>query len=71
MIPWDEGCGWSPLVSLDCVGADDLEIGSGASMDPGLTIGVGARFRVGSAGARDVALKVFASGNPCRVVNLE
>ena len=47
---------------------DDVWIGGGAIVCPGVTIGNGAVIGAGSVVTRDVPAGVFAAGNPCRVV---
>ena len=47
---------------------DDVWIGGGAIVCPGVTIGDGAVIGAGSVVTRDVPARVFAAGNPCRVV---
>ncbi|WP_436134206.1 sugar O-acetyltransferase [Acidovorax sp. LjRoot129] len=47
---------------------DDVWIGGGAIICPGVTIGDGAVIGAGSVVTRDVPARVFAAGNPCRVV---
>ena len=47
---------------------DDVWIGGGAIVCPGVTIGDGAVIGAGSVVTRDVPARVFAAGNPCRVI---
>ena len=47
---------------------DDVWIGGGAILCPGVTIGAGSTVGAGSVVTRDVPPGVFAAGNPCRVV---
>ena len=47
---------------------DDVWIGGGAIICPGVTIGAGSTVGAGSVVTRDVPPSVFAAGNPCRVV---
>jgi len=49
------------------IGAD-VWIGGGAIILPGVTIGPRAVIGAGSVVTRDVPSKVFAAGNPCRVI---
>lgn len=49
---------------------DDVWIGGGAIICPGVKIGSGAVIGAGSVVTRDVPEKVFAAGNPCRVIRL-
>ena len=43
-------------------------IGGGAIVQPGVTIGDGATIGAGAVVTKDVPAKVFAAGNPCRVI---
>ena len=47
---------------------DDVWLGGGAIVCPGVTIGHGAVIGAGSVVVHDVPPGVFAAGNPCRVV---
>jgi maltose O-acetyltransferase len=47
---------------------DDVWIGGGAIVCPGVTIGARAVIGAGSVVTRDIPADVFAAGNPCRVV---
>ncbi|MEM1043759.1 MAG: sugar O-acetyltransferase [Bacteroidota bacterium] len=47
---------------------DDVWIGGGSILNPGVTIGAGSTVGSGSVVLEDVPAGVFASGNPCRVV---
>jgi maltose O-acetyltransferase len=47
---------------------DDVWIGGGSIVNPGVTIGEGSTVGPGSVVLNDVPPGVFASGNPCRVV---
>jgi maltose O-acetyltransferase len=47
---------------------DDVWLGGGAIVCPGVTIGKGAVIGAGSVVVRDVPPGVFAAGNPCRVI---
>jgi maltose O-acetyltransferase len=47
---------------------DDVWLGGGAIVCPGVTIGQGAVIGAGSVVVRAVAPGVFAAGNPCRVI---
>lgn len=49
---------------------EDVWIGGGAIVCPGVTIGDGAVIGAGSVVTRDVPARVFAAGNPCRVIRL-
>jgi maltose O-acetyltransferase len=47
---------------------DDVWIGGGSIINPGVTIGSGTTVGAGSVVLQDLPERVFASGNPCRVV---
>ena len=47
---------------------DDVWLGGGAIVCPGVTIGEGAVIGAGSVVVRDIPAGVFAAGNPCRVI---
>lgn len=47
---------------------DDVWIGGGAIVCPGVTVGARAVIGAGSVVTRDIPADVFAAGNPCRVV---
>jgi maltose O-acetyltransferase len=47
---------------------DDVWVGGSAIILPGVTIGDGAVIGAGSVVTRDVPSRVFAAGNPCRVI---
>ena len=47
---------------------DNVWIGGGVSVCPGVTIGTGSIIAAGSVVTRDVPLGVVAGGNPCRVL---
>jgi maltose O-acetyltransferase len=47
---------------------DDVWVGGGAMILPGVTIGARAVIGAGSVVTRDVPADVFAAGNPCRVI---
>lgn len=47
---------------------DDVWIGGGAIICPGVTVGAGSTIGAGSVVTRDVPERVFAAGNPCRVI---
>lgn len=46
----------------------DVWIGGGAIICPGVTIGDGSTIGAGSVVTRDVPARVFAAGNPCRII---
>jgi maltose O-acetyltransferase len=47
---------------------DDVWIGGGAIICPGVTIGAASVIGAGSVVTRDVPPNMFAAGNPCRVI---
>lgn len=47
---------------------DDVWIGGGAIVCPGVTVGSGTVIGAGSVVTRDIPSRVFAAGNPCRVI---
>jgi maltose O-acetyltransferase len=47
---------------------DDVWIGGGSIINPGVAIGAGTTVGAGSVVLQDLPERVFASGNPCRVV---
>jgi maltose O-acetyltransferase len=47
---------------------DDVWIGGGAIICPGVQIGNGSTIGAGSVVTRDIPARVFAAGNPCRVI---
>src|SRR5690606_2678022 len=47
---------------------DDVWIGGGAIINPGVTIGARSVIGAGSVVTRDIPPDVFAAGNPCRVI---
>ena len=47
---------------------DDVWVGGGAIICPGVTVGEGTTVGAGSVVTRDVPRRVFAAGNPCRVI---
>lgn len=48
--------------------SEDVWIGGGAIICPGVTIGVRSVIGAGSVVTRDIPADVFAAGNPCRVI---
>src|SRR5690606_17653376 len=48
--------------------ADDVWIGGGAVLLPGITIGKGSVIAAGSVVTKDIPAGVVAGGNPCRVI---
>ncbi len=48
--------------------ADDVWIGGGAIICPGVNIGARSIIGAGSVVTRDIPEDVFAAGNPCRVI---
>ncbi len=49
---------------------DDVWIGGGAIILPGVTIGKGSVIAAGSVVSKDIPAAVVAAGNPCRVIKL-
>ncbi len=47
---------------------DDVWLGGGVIICPGVRIGSGSTIGAGSVVTRDVPARVFAAGNPCRVI---
>lgn len=47
---------------------DDVWVGGGAIICPGVTVGRGSTIGAGSVVTRDVPERVLAAGNPCRVI---
>ncbi len=47
---------------------DDVWIGGGAIICPGVNIGAGTTIGAGSVVTKDIPANVFAAGNPCRVI---
>lgn len=47
---------------------DDVWIGGGAIICPGVTVGSGSTIGAGSVVTRDIPAGVFAAGNPCHVI---
>jgi maltose O-acetyltransferase len=47
---------------------NDVWIGGGAILCPGVTVGAGTTIGAGSVVTRDIPANVFAAGNPCRVI---
>jgi maltose O-acetyltransferase len=47
---------------------DDVWVGGGAIICPGVRVGAGSTVGAGSVVTRDVPARVFAAGNPCRVI---
>lgn len=55
--------------ALPVVIEDDVWIGGGAIILPGVTIGKGSVVAAGSVVTKDIPPGVVAAGNPCRVIN--
>lgn len=47
---------------------DDVWIGGGTIINPGVTIGRGTTIGAGSIVTRDIPSNVVAAGNPCRII---
>lgn len=56
------------MYALPVVIKDDVWIGSGAIIVPGITIGKGSVIGAGSVVTRDIPANVIAVGNPCKVL---
>jgi len=56
------------MFTLPVVIEDDVWIGSGAIIVPGVTIGRGSVIGAGSVVTKDIPANVIAVGNPCRVL---
>jgi maltose O-acetyltransferase len=58
-------------IVMDCapvVIGDDVWLGGGVIVCPGVTIGANSVLGAGSVVTKDVPPQVFAAGNPCRVI---
>ncbi len=66
LSPEERAAGWEMAHPITI--GDDVWIGGGAILCPGVTIGSGATIGAGSVVTRDVPPRVFAAGNPCRVI---
>jgi len=64
--PVERRDGWEFALPVEI--GSDVWIGGGATICPGVTIGEGSTIGAGSVVIRDVPPKVFAAGNPCRVI---
>ena len=51
-----------------CTVGDDVWIGGGAIICPGVNIGARSIIGAGSVVTKDIPDDVFAAGNPCRVI---
>ncbi|MBE7380917.1 MAG: sugar O-acetyltransferase [Leptolyngbya sp. SIO1E4] len=58
--------GWEAALPIEI--GNDVWIGGGAIICPGVTVGDGSTIGAGSVVTRDVPPGVFAAGNPCRVI---
>lgn len=58
----------SPLVFAPVIIEDDADIGVGAILLPGVTIGRGAQIGAGAVVTRDVPAYAVAAGNPARIL---
>lgn len=56
------------MFALPVVIEDDVWIGSGAIVVPGVTIGKGSVIGAGSVVTKDIPANVIAVGNPCKVL---
>ena len=50
---------------------DDVWLGGGVIVCPGVSIGAGTTIAAGSVVTRDVPPRVLAAGNPCRVLRAD
>lgn len=57
-----------PERALPITIGDDVWLGGGTLVCPGVTIGSGTTIGAGSVVTKDVPANVFAAGNPCRVI---
>jgi maltose O-acetyltransferase len=57
-----------PELAAPIIIGDNVWIGGGAILCPGITIGKNTTIGAGSVVTRDIPDHVFAAGNPCRVV---
>ena len=64
--PAERRKGWESAHPIQV--GDDVWIGGGAIVCPGVRIGAGTTVGAGSVVTRDVPPGVFAAGNPCRVI---
>lgn len=60
----NSGREWAEPITVE----DNVWLASGVIVCPGVTIGEGSTVGAGSVVTRDVPPRVFAAGNPCRVV---
>lgn len=56
--------------ALPIVIGDDVWLGGGAIVLPGVTIGAGSVIAAGSVVSKDIPAGVVAAGNPCKVIKL-
>ena len=68
MHPWNAGQRRREEFGKPVTIGDDVWVGGGAIILPGVTIGSKAVIGAGSVVTRDVPDGVFAAGNPCRVI---
>jgi maltose O-acetyltransferase len=68
MHPWDPVARRGREFGKPVTIGDDVWVGGGAIILPGVTIGSRSVIGAGSVVARDVPEGVFAAGNPCRVI---
>ena len=64
--PAERRTGWESALPITI--GDDVWLGGGAIVCPGVSVGVGSTVGAGSVVTRDVPAGVFAAGNPCRVI---
>jgi maltose O-acetyltransferase len=65
--PEERAAGWEMAHPITI--GDDVWIGGGAIICPGVTIGKGSTIGAGSVVTRDIPPRVFAAGNPCRIIH--
>jgi maltose O-acetyltransferase len=68
MHPWDAELRRQQEFGKPVTVGDDVWVGGGAVILPGVTIGSRAVIGAGAVVTRDVPEGVFAAGNPCRVI---
>ncbi|MEM8806071.1 MAG: sugar O-acetyltransferase [Cyanobacteria bacterium P01_G01_bin.38] len=66
LAPTERREGWESALPVEI--GNDVWIGGGAIICPGVSIGDGAAIGAGSVVTRDVPTGVVAAGNPCRVI---
>ncbi len=64
--PDERAKGWESALPIEI--GDDVWIGGAAVICPGIEIGEGSTIGAGSVVTRSIPPRVFAAGNPCRVI---